>query len=66
MGQNYGIWVVYTASNDNLFKIGANVRNRIVLNLRDESEYSSIIGRCDIVPECEPGRGLIRWDDQVL
>lgn len=67
MGQNYGIWVVYTASNDNLFKIGGNVKNRIVLNLRDESEYSSImIRRCDIVPECEPGRGIIRWNDRVL
>ncbi len=69
-GANYGIYLM-ASMNKEIYKLsGAIKNNNIALQLKDKSEYSSIVGNANVViqnqsygtlePESSPGRGLVK------
>lgn len=69
-GANYGIYLVATMTKE-IYKLsGAVKNNNIALQMKDKSEYSSIVGNANVVinsqsygtlePENIPGRGLVK------
>lgn len=69
-GANYGIYLM-ASMNKEIYKLsGAIKNNNIALQLKDKSEYSSIVGNANVViqnqsygtlePESLPGRGLVK------
>lgn len=64
-GGNYGIYLVFTASNVNAikFKITQNFKLMYTLQLNDKYDYVSMVGQTDgLEPEQVKGRGLCKID----
>lgn len=64
-GVKYGIYVVISASavNNVRYRLMQNFNQNIVLQLNDETDYSSIVGRTDgLYPSKYKGRGLVKTD----
>ena len=62
-GGNIGIHVVITASTANAirFKLSANFKMALALQMTDKSEYTSIVGRTNgLEPSPNIGRGLVK------
>lgn len=62
----YGITIIMTASNGNSvrYKLSQNFKNQIPLQLNDEYEYVTIIGKTNgIYPSNISGRGLVKLDN---
>ncbi|MBW7475202.1 type VII secretion protein EssC [Paenibacillus oenotherae] len=62
-GGSYGIYFVSTGNAVNSFpyRISQNVKQTLVLQLADKTDYSSIIGRTEgLEPASVPGRGLVK------
>ncbi len=65
-GTKYGIYFVITALGTGAvkFRLAQNFKQQLVLQMNDDSEYSSIIGKNDgLIPSKFKGRGLIRMDE---
>ena len=65
-GTKYGLYFVLTAlgTGSVRFRLLQNFKQLLVLQLNDESEYSSIVGKTDgMVPSKYKGRGLIKRDE---
>lgn len=65
-GTKYGLYFVLTAlgTGSVRFRLLQNFKQLLVLQLNDESEYSSIVGKTDgMVPSKHKGRGLIKRDE---
>ncbi len=61
----YGIIIIMSASNGNSvrYKLSQNFKNQIPLQLNDEYDYVTIIGKTNgIVPSNIVGRGLVKLD----
>ncbi|MEX2803497.1 type VII secretion protein EssC [Streptococcus sp. H31] len=67
-GNALGITVVITAGRLSALKgaLQANMRERIILKITEESDSKSIIGRHNYTMEDIPGRGLIRYDNPEI
>lgn len=64
-GTKYGIYFVLTALGTGAvrFRLLQNFKQLIVLQLNDESEYSTIVGKTDgLYPSKYKGRGLVKRD----
>lgn len=64
-GTKYGIYFVITAvlPNNVRFRVLQNFAQQITLQMSDESEYSSIVGKTDgVLPSNFEGRGLVRME----
>jgi S-DNA-T family DNA segregation ATPase FtsK/SpoIIIE len=62
-GTKYGIYFILTAVGTGTvrFRLLQNFKQLLVLQLNDESEYSTVVGKTEgLVPSPSPGRGLIR------
>lgn len=67
-GLKYGIYVVITANSSTLvrYKMSINFKMAVTLQLTDESEYSSIVGRTEgLLPDKVLGRGLVKQEYPV-
>ncbi len=65
-GVKYGIYFVLTAIGTNAvrFKLLQNFNQQIVLQLNDEMDYATIVGKTDgLYPAKYKGRGLVKTDD---
>ncbi len=65
-GTKYGIYFVLTALGfgDVRFRLMQSFKQLITLQMNDESDYSSIVGKTDgLVPSKYKGRGLIKTDE---
>ena len=65
-GTKYGIYFVLTALGTGAvrFRLLQNFKQLLVLQLNDESDYSSVVGKTDgLFPSKYKGRGLIKRDD---
>lgn len=65
-GSKYGIYFVLTAlgTSEVRFRLLQNFNQLFVLQLNDEIEYSSVVGRTDgMVPSPYKGRGLVRKEE---
>ncbi|WP_338554562.1 type VII secretion protein EssC [Paenibacillus sp. KS-LC4] len=65
-GGNYGIYFVFTGNAINTFpyRIAQNIKQSIVFQMVDSSDYSSIVGRTEgLEPAKVVGRGLVK--DQI-
>ncbi|MEE0863276.1 MAG: type VII secretion protein EssC [Lachnospiraceae bacterium] len=65
-GTKYGIYFVLTALGVGAvrFRMLQNFRQLLVLQLNDESDYSSVVGKTDgLFPSKYKGRGLIKRDE---
>ena len=68
-GANYGIYLLATASTVSgiNFKVTSNIKCGIALQMKDDSDYSSIVGKTNgLVPNDMEGRGLVREGMRVL
>lgn len=68
-GSRYGIYVILTATNvtDLRFKVLQNFNQLISLQMNDESDYSSVVGRTNgLYPSKYPGRGLVKLGDDIF
>ena len=63
--QKYGIYFIATTVGPNAvrFKITQNFKQKITLQLNDNGDYSSIVGRTKMIPFKTPGRGLVKLED---
>ncbi len=63
----YGIYLIATLSleNDMRYAISQNFAQSITLQLYDEANYYSIVGKTNITPSPYDGRGLVKIDKQV-
>ena len=62
-GANYGIFLIATNTGTNgiSYKISSNVKNNIALQLKDKTDYPSVVGKTNnLEPEQCDGRGLIK------
>ncbi len=48
------------------YKILSNFGQLISLHCNDETEYSSLFGRCQIKPDNTPGRGVLKIDKEMM
>lgn len=67
-GSKYGINFILTSMSTNSvrFKLLQNFRQQITLQLNDEGEYSTIVGKTDgLFPAPYLGRGLIKVDGDI-
>ncbi|WP_158587434.1 FtsK/SpoIIIE domain-containing protein [Neobacillus notoginsengisoli] len=65
-GTKYGIYFVLTALGTSVvrFRLLQNFKQLITLQLNDESDYSTVVGKTEgLFPSKHKGRGLIRRDD---
>ena len=65
-GSKYGIYFVLTSlgSNGVRFRLLQNFKQLLTLQLNDESDYSTILGKTDgLYPSKFKGRGLVRIDE---
>ena len=65
-GTKYGIYFVLTSLGTGgvRFRLLQNFRQLFVLQLNDESDYATVVGRTDgLFPAKHKGRGLVRRDD---
>ena len=65
-GAKYGIYFVLTAIGTNAvrFKLLQNFNQQIVLQLNDEMDYATIVGKTDgLYPAKYKGRGLVKKDN---
>ena len=64
-GTKYGIYFVLTALGTNVvrFRLLQNFKQLLVLQLNDETDYSTVVGKTDgLYPSKYKGRGLIKKD----
>ncbi|HOZ88943.1 MAG TPA: FtsK/SpoIIIE domain-containing protein, partial [Bacilli bacterium] len=63
--QKYGIYFIATTINPTSvrFKVTQNFKQKICLQLNDNGDYSSVVGRTKLIPYKNIGRGLIKLDD---
>ena len=64
-GTKYGIYFVLTAVGTNAvrFRLLQNFKQLIAMQMNDESEYSTIVGKTDgLLPSKFKGRGLVKLD----
>lgn len=64
-GMKYGIYFIVVASSTNgiRYKVLNNFKQQVALQLKDENDYSSVVGRTDgLYPSKYQGRGLIKLD----
>jgi len=64
-GANYGVYLVFTSSSVNGIKrrISENFKMIFTLQLNDNYDYASVLGRTEgVFPENVKGRGLVRID----
>ena len=67
-GMRYGIYFVVTATSSRDFKYGmaGNFKQQYVLQLNDDSDYSTYIGKTDgLFPHHNKGRGLISINKKI-
>lgn len=65
-GTKYGIYFVLTALGTNAvrFRLLQNFKQLITLQLNDESDYSTVVGKTDgLFPSKYKGRGLVKKDE---
>lgn len=68
-GASYGIYLIATTgSNGGIsFKITANIKSNIALQMKDKTEYVSVVGKTDgLEPENTDGRGLVKGNPFAL
>ncbi len=61
-GQKYGIFFVATvsAANNMRIKISQNFNEKMLLQMNDEYDYRSILGKTDVKPSKVSGRGMVK------
>lgn len=67
-GIKYGIYIVITATSPSLirYKLSINFKLAIALQLTDEGDYTSVVGRTEgLFPDKNIGRGLIKEEYPV-
>ena len=65
-GAGYGIYLIATAPGSTFpFKLSNFFKTKLSLNQNEKSEYTSIVGMSEIMPEPYPGRGLVKLDYPV-
>lgn len=67
-GGSYGIYLIFTCGTTSGagFKIKQNIKTKIALQMADQADYYSIVGRTGgIIPQNTIGRGLFK-EDKVL
>ena len=65
-GAKYGVYFIFSATGINSirYRLVQNISLKLVLQLNDNSEYSSVIGRTNgVYPSRIAGRGLVRKED---
>ncbi len=65
-GTKYGVYFVLTAlgTNSVRFRLLQNFKQLLVLQLNDETDYSSVVGKTDgLYPSKYKGRGLVKRDE---
>ncbi len=65
-GTKYGIYFVLTALSTGAvrFRLLQNFKQLIVLQLNDEADYSTVVGKTDgLFPSKHKGRGLVKYDE---
>ncbi|MBQ8000268.1 MAG: type VII secretion protein EssC [Ruminococcus sp.] len=65
-GTKYGVYFVLTALGTSTvrFRLLQNFKQLLVLQLNDETDYSSVVGKTDgLIPSKFKGRGLIKRDE---
>lgn len=68
-GASYGIFLLATTgSNSGInFKITANIKSGIVLQMKDKTDYDMIVGKTNGLTPCNmEGRGLVRENGRAL
>ncbi len=63
--QKYGIYFIATTVSPNAirFKLSQNFKQKITLQLNDNGDYSSVVGRTKMIPFKTMGRGLVKLED---
>ncbi|MBO9596298.1 MAG: type VII secretion protein EssC, partial [Cohnella sp.] len=63
-GVKFGIYFIVTASATNAirYRLLQNFKMTYVLQMNDDSDYSSLLGKVDLVPSKSKGRGLFKID----
>lgn len=62
-GASYGIYILATTGTSGgvSYKITANIKSTIALQMKDKSDYTSVVGKTDgLEPENTEGRGLVK------
>lgn len=68
-GAGYGIYILATtgANGGVSYKITSNIKSNIALQLKESSDYTSIVGKTNnLEPESTEGRGLVKYGSRVL
>lgn len=65
-GAAYGVYMIATSPGTTFpFKISNLFKTKLSLHQNDKGDYTSIVGRSELVPEDYPGRGLAKIDHPV-
>ncbi|MCI1987152.1 MAG: type VII secretion protein EssC [Lactobacillus sp.] len=67
-GAAVGVYMVITTNRSNALRTAmmANVETKAVLFMVDETEPMNILGRDRLIQQDIPGRGQLKYDDQIL
>lgn len=68
-GASYGIYLLATTGTNGgvSYKVTANIKSNIALQMKDKSDYASVVGKTDgLEPENTEGRGLVKGNPFAL